>query len=406
MRISGYEVRAESWLKCMVLTKGVRFSDAALRLAEKVSAKQQNLVYNMPLNATVSRPQEIMIRSADDGYAVVGSCVSPCDENNAVLLDVDECGCLIASFEGRRIDGVELTYVGEPSFYRRTLSDGESVRKYVSACGLDELNVLPWKGCAISRMCRFCGANSFAGDGALSALSIGKDPESWFRQEGSYLSHLKEAVSIALDSDCYREHVHVILIAGNLRNDQLDLESRIFARIAKAIEPLVRERAAEGIVLVVSPPEDEGLLAELKEAGVGKIVFNMEAVGLECFRRNCPGKADLGYDYFQKRLCSAVRVFGRGNVWSNLVFGLEPAKEALERIKDFAEQGVVMSANVLHLDKGNTLECEVPSPEEVMAFFYGMEEINHQYGYRPYYCAKALRTSLSNEVHDGRVRRV
>ena len=118
----------------------------------------------------------------------------------------------------------------------------------------------------------------------------------------------------------------------------------------------------------------------------------------------CPGKADLGYQFFVDRLKYAIEIFGKGNVWTNLVFGLENIEDTLEKCVGLVKNGVVISANVLHLDKGNLLDCSVPSANDVVDFFYRLEVLNNQEGFIPFYCAKALRTSLSNEAHDMRIK--
>ena len=69
-----YDVSPETYLKSIVLTQGVVFSDNALQCALENNAKRQNLVYNMPLGASKERPQELIIRNADDGYETVVSC--------------------------------------------------------------------------------------------------------------------------------------------------------------------------------------------------------------------------------------------------------------------------------------------------------------------------------------------
>lgn len=197
--------------------------------------------------------------------------------------------------------------------------------------------------------------------------------------------------------------MHVILISGNLSNKLLDLEADIFAEIAEKIRPFVSDKATEGIVLVVTPPKDLLRLKKLYESGISKVVFNLEAIQPRYFSHHCPGKNDLGYKFFIERLNEAVSIFGRGNVWSNLVFGLEPVEETLRLCEAQANKGVVMNANILHMDSGNTLDCVVPSEYAAIDFFYRLERINALHEYKPYYCSKALRTSLTNEAHDGRI---
>ena len=100
----------------------------------------------------------------------------------------------------------------------------------------------------------------------------------------------------------------------------------------------------------------------------------------------------------------AVSVWGKGNVWSNLVLGLESNDVSLPLCEQLASMGIVISANVLHLDKGNRLDCSPPGLEQVMDFYFNLERINSCHGFKPFYCSKALRTSLSNEAHDLRIK--
>lgn len=399
-----YNIEEETYLKALILSRGIIFSEKALKVSVLEKAKGQNLVYNMPLNATNSRPQELIITNENDSYSVVVSCVASNPTSIPVLLDVDEAGYLIALAEGKKINNIEIHFVEEPEYYSMNLTNGESVKKYVSTCGLDELNIIPWKGCAISRGCRFCGINNFVNSDELSAYRISRDNNEWNHVCEEYLDNLEEAILIAKKSECYKEHAHVILIAGNLDNNNLDFESEVFSRIARKVSPLVRDISNEGVVVVITPPNNMKYIDELKKAGVEKVVFNLEAITEYGFEKYCPGKTDLGYQYFMDRLKYAIEVFGKGNVWSNLVFGLENVEETLEKCAELSGEGVVISANVLHLDKGNSLDCDVPSTKDVIDFFYRLEILYNQEGFAPFYCAKALRTSLSNEAHDMRIK--
>lgn len=396
-------ISEETYLKGKILTQGVEFSNNALKIAIQNRAKGQNLVYNMPINAKKSRPQEIIIKNKDDLYLTVSSCVAPTKKKRAVLIDVDINNNLIAIVDDKILQNIDIQFVQEPNYYQHILSNGEFAKKYVSACGLDELNIIPWKGCAISKPCKFCGTNSFIDKKELSAFTLKKDSSQWDKNKRNYLKYLKEAIKIAQNDECYKKHMHVILIAGNLSNEQLDLETKIFSEITREIFPIIKNKSTEGIVLVITPPNDFELLRLLKVSGVSKVVFNMEAISEEYQKKYCPGKAELGYDYFIRRLERAVEIFGKGNTWTNLVFGLEPLDITLNLCREFAEKGIVVSANVLHLDKGNSLDCDVPDFANVINFFYELEKINNKYQYLPYYCAEALRTSLTNEAHDGRI---
>lgn len=399
-----YVVEEETYLKAMILSRGIEFSEEAIEVALLERAKGQNLVYNMPLYATDRRPQELIITNLKDGYSVVVSCVASNPKSTPVYLDADQNGNLLAFIDNKKVNDIEIHFVQEPEYYRQILKNGENVKKYVSACGYDELNIIPWKGCAISQGCRFCGINNFVNKKDLSAHIISRDQSQWHKVCDQYLNDLEEAISIAVRSNCYNEHAHVILIAGNLDNSSLDFQAEIFAKITKRISHLIRDISKEGVVVVITPPRNQKLISDLKEAGVRKVVFNLEAIIEKTFEKYCPGKADLGYKFFIDRLKYAVGVFGRGNVWTNLVFGLENKDDVLEKCELLIKEGVVISANVLHLDKGNSLDCDIPKIEDIIDFFYRLEMLNYKEGFLPFYCAKALRTSISNEAHDTRIK--
>lgn len=119
-----YDVSPETYLKSIVLTQGVVFSDNALQCALENNAKRQNLVYNMPLGASKERPQELIIRNADDGYETVVSCVSPVSNSNAVQIDFIN-GQLTATDRGIPIQGVQLQFVQQPRYYNALLKSGK-----------------------------------------------------------------------------------------------------------------------------------------------------------------------------------------------------------------------------------------------------------------------------------------
>jgi len=381
------------------------FSAAALARAVQDNAKVQNWVYNSPVNAEASRPQELFLTS-EDGYTTVVSCVATLNPERAVYLDVDKANKLVATVGDELVGGVHITYVPQPSYYQYRLPNGDTAKQYVSACGFDELNIIPWKGCFISKMCKFCGVNTVTrkvdGD-SLNAFDLSYYFDLWQEKKGAYLANLKVAVEHAMRDDCYNEHMHVIMISGNLADHLLDKQAEIYAEVAAELHPLIAAKSTEGIIAVITPPRSLGHIDLLKQSGIDIAVFNLEVGNEPWFSEYCPGKRHLGLNYFNERLDYAVNIFGRGKVWTNFVLGLEPIDPLLELCDQLASKGIASSANVLHLDEGNRLLCSVPTHETVMEFFYRLSEIYKKYNLKPFYCAKALRTSLSNEAFEGRI---
>ena len=395
----------ETDLKAEILTRGVVFTAAAIDCAVAAGAKGQNLVYNAPKGFSKDRPQELFLVS-EDGYRTVVSCVSAHGKCEPVTVDASPAGELTCRI-GDHIASkrVRVSYVKQPEYYSQRLPNGDLAQKYISACGYDELNIIPWKGCLISSVCRFCGVNKVAvknPSDALHAAHLRPGALGWAAAREAYLVALSQSIDLALQAECYSEHMHVILISGNLPNDQLDEQADIYCEIAAHINEQVAHRSTEGIVAVITPPHDLARLDALKEAGVNIVVFNLEVGNDPWFSKYCPGKSALGRDFFVDRLKHAVGVFGRGRSWTNFVLGLEPIDKLLELCEELACHGIVSSANVLHVDEGSRLDCDPPSKDDVIRFFHGLSAINRHHGFDAFYCAKALRTSLANEFQDGR----
>ena len=151
------------------------------------------------------------------------------------------------------------------------------------------------------------------------------------------------------------------------------------------------------------PPKNFDLLKKMRQSGIDKVVFNLEVGNELLFNRYCPGKHNIGYHHILNALLESVNIWGAGNVWTNFVLGLEPIDGLLAFNASLAKEGIVSSANVLHLDKGNRLDCGVPSYDTVIKYFYELALILKENNQLPFYCSLALRTSLSNEAYQGRI---
>lgn len=395
----------EALLKAYILSRGVQFTQAALDYAILHLAKQQNLVYNAPKGYAKSRPQELLI-TGPTGYTVVASCTAPHDEAKSVWIDTigDR---LVAIVDDLDFSGLSLAFVPEPGYYDKVTQSGTPLKRLVSACGLDELNIWPWHDCAISHKCTFCGVNKILreseSDDLLTAFAISRSAEHWDQRKAAYLQDLKEAVQLAYDDDCYKEHLHLILIGGNLANDQLDRQAIIFTEIAGALHEVMGPRSTEGVVAVMMPPKDPSLLRQMKDGGIDIVVFNLEVAQEPYFSQLVPGKSRIGRDLIIERLEQSVPIFGRNKVWCNFVFGLEPVDGLLAMCEYLASKGITPGANVLHLDHGSSLHVVPPSVDEILYFYQQLAQIYRKHDLTPYYCQKALRTGLANEAFHGRL---
>ena len=425
-------VKAESLAKAYVLTHGVQFTPSALRFASQVNAKQQNVVYNLPatdygrtqkhdeaMNSCGSpseerfnRPQELFF-TGDDGYTVCVSAVAPIPGREQAIVDFCEDRLTLVTPSmldiGQKLNRLE--FVPQPNYYDKQTSTGRSVQRWVSACGYDEMNIWPWHDCAISRTCTFCGINAVEKQAGrnldlIHALDMRREPDVdrfWLTVRDEVVSEILQSVDLAIDDECYQDEIHLIIISGNLADNQLDAQARIYADLANAITRRHPGRFAEGAVAVTAPPSDLGLLRVMRENGIEVGVFNLEAFSPSAFERHCPGKCRIGRDRYLKTLEAGVEVFGWGKSWCNFVLGLEPPTDLLAGCEYLASIGVTPGANVLHRDHGASLRLDPPTLETVINFYRELANICRRHEQRPYYCQLALRTSLANEAFAGRL---
>lgn len=421
-------LKAESLAKAYVLTHGIRFSPEALHFAAVVNAKRQNAVYNLPAfqvgapssskgalpliqGGHLARPQELFL-TGNDGYTVCVSAVAPVEGRESAVVDYSGGRLTLAtparSEIGERLD--RLTFVPQPAYYALNTTNGRPVPRWVSACGYDEMNVWPWHDCAITRPCTFCGINLVQKQSGrkvdlLHALELRHEKDAdriWLLVRESVIGEIIESVGLAINDDCYREEVHLIIISGNLADHQLDTQARIYADIAYAITSRHPGRFAEGAVAVTAPPQDLGLLRVMREGGIEVGVFNLEAFTPAAFSQHCPGKDRIGRKHYLATLEAGVEVFGWSRSWCNFVLGLEPVTDLLSGCEELASRGINPGANVLHRDHGAGVKHNPPDLETVVNFYRELAAICHRHNHRPYYCQLALRTSLANEAFAGR----
>ncbi len=103
----------------------------------------------------------------------------------------------------------------------------------------------------------------------------------------------------------------------------------------------------------------------LKDAGADEIKLNIETPDEAIFSRVCP---DLDLESIWGFLGSAVEVFGRGRVISNIIYGLGESDDVLEGCMErMCSMGVIPGLRALRVNDLNrdTLSMAIPIPEPV-----------------------------------------
>ncbi|HMA06143.1 MAG TPA: radical SAM protein [Methanomicrobiales archaeon] len=127
------------------------------------------------------------------------------------------------------------------------------------------------------------------------------------------------------------DRVDAIAITSGV-SDSLETEEQRVLNLVKRLVPLGKP---VGVSIYPLP----GTPGRLHDLGVSEVKWNLEAATPELFARMCPG---LDYEAIWKALRDSVKLFGRGRVYSNVIFGLGETDEELERcIEDLTSSGII-----------------------------------------------------------------
>lgn len=243
-----------------------------------------------------------------------------------------ENGEFYIAYKGERLSKFTLT---EPAaFLNEKTSDGVLMRTIAQAGSgkyeENQLLIAYSNECALKDKgldCLFCNINATKNRFAEKENIQWKTPK-----------QIAETVKTAYD----RGYNHVT-ITGGFIPERRELEYYLDA--AEEIKEQLGQETFNGTACI-GAPIDLTVIEKYKEAGFSTVGINLEVWNRHFFEGICPGKSQLGggYDNWRKAIDYAVEVFGKGNVRTNFVPGLEPKEYLLEGIETLAEKGVVATA--------------------------------------------------------------
>lgn len=101
---------------------------------------------------------------------------------------------------------------------------------------------------------------------------------------------------------------------------------------------------------------DENDILALYEAGAEEIKLNLETPDRDIFSKVCPG---LDYDLIFENLKTCVSVFGKGKVYSNVIFGMGETDEELYGIAEkLCSAGIIPVMRALRTGEANRKNLE------------------------------------------------
>jgi len=269
----------------------------------------------------------------------------------------------------------EKTLIGELEFQtghlasEQLLSTGEKVRDILNISAQGGLHVMYSNECALKDRgedCLFCAFNERAKDGETNKVLL-KSPR-----------QVAEAYDIARQAGVANH----FRITGGFVPERRELE--YYIDVAEAI----REKydTFNGVA-VIGAPADLSVLPKYKEAGFNSISTNIEVWDKNLFAVMCPGKEKRngGWRHWIDSLEASVEIFGKGNVHSTIVGGLEIKESTLEGIEFFASKGIVCHFSAFRSEKGTALEgFRSPDANFHWELLDKATDIYHRYGFTTY----------------------
>jgi biotin synthase-related radical SAM superfamily protein len=308
-----------------------------------------------------------------------GTIVQLRSNSNSPFLIRREKGALVLEKNGELLS--ELNWIPRPKYYTKTTSDGVPMKRVAQIRGEDCLAICYSNYCryfATGDECHFCNLVSTKKvyDSVLSTKK--------FDQIG-------ETAAAAFEEGI----VNHIIITGGLLNGANE-EETLLKIIAKIREHTGLDKIP-GCALPTAPTDLKSI-DRLYESGIQGVGFDLEIWNRRYFEAICPGKSKaVGYDNWLKALEYAVEVFGRGNVHSGFVTGLEPRESVLEGVDFLASKGVVFSSTVWSPVPGSKLfGHRAPTAEWYLETTRGIVDILEKHDLPPQstYCLQCADNKL------------
>ena len=156
-------------------------------------------------------------------------------------------------------------------------------------------------------------------------------------------------------------------------------------RVLELMPDLISYNVPIGVSIYVVP----GGSAQLKNAGVSEVKYNVEAADSNIFKQVCPKLSEA--DVYTE-LSEAVSLFGKGSVYSNLIVGLGETDDDVKNvIEKLAKMGVIANIRPVFENSLRKGDCfmERPTQERLLKLFDIQKEICKKYDLHPE-CSKTM----------------
>jgi len=368
-------------VKIDVQRRGVHYTDRALSVVDPAVHQLRSANIFGTRDTTLRRelPDALLLR---DGTSILAD-PAPLDKNPYVVDLLD--GRLWVTDAGQAIEEVDLWR--KPAFYDKHTSTGVPMN-LIAQARPQRINIFQSSFCYFwaenDGGCQFCDIVDFT---KKQKEVFGGRPN---RPRGHDIAEtVREAVR-----EQGRFTTFCLTGGSVLKGEELfDREVDFYIETLQAIGQSFRTRKFPS-QLVASAFNERQLARLYEETGLSSYTTDLEVLNERLFEWICPGKATVvGYKEWRDRLIRAVDIFGRGNVNTGIVGGVELARpfghqsegEALRSTLDeaeyLAERGVTTISTVWVPRPGSPFrDQQAPSLDYYVRLAKGLSGLRAKYG--------------------------
>jgi len=367
-------------LKIDVQRRGVHYTEETLRHVDETKHQLRGTyIFGSRDAALTPLPESLILR---DGTTVITD-PTPLSQSPYLVDWADD------RFVLRDGDIVieEVDLWPQPAYYDKSTSRGTPM-KYVITARPQRLNVFTSNFChfwANNKGCRFCDIVTHLKEQKkewkiptrLDAVDVEETLREALREPGRF-------TSICLTS------------GSDTRGPELfDREVDYYVETLQAVGRVFKTKRFPS-QLIASAFNERQLARLYTETGLSSYTADIEVLNERVFDWICPGKAGrVGYREWKRRLVAAVDIFGRSNVGTGLVGGVELAKpngftseddaikSTLDEAEDLASHGVTTVYIVWVPRPGSVFHDQKnPSLEYYVRLARGLHDLRVRYGLR------------------------
>jgi len=364
-------------LKIDAQRRGVHYTERALKSLDENVQMRSPYLFGSRDGEIKPLPESILLR---DGTSILTD-PTPLEQDPYLVDLVD--GRLALVDGGQAVEFIELW--PKPLYYDKTTSSGIPMSHVISARP-QRLNIFQSSYChfwADKKECRFCDIvnhtkqqkNELGVPSRLQPRDVSEAIREALKEPGRFTGMCLTSGSV-------------------LRGEQIfDREVDYYIETLQAIgDNFTTKKFPSQLIASAFNEKQLGRLYE--QTGLMSYTSDLEVLGEKLFNWICPGKAEsVGYQEWKQRLVRAVDIFGRGNVGTGLVGGVELAqpggftdekealKSTLDEAESLAEQGVT-SVYIVWVPRPGSYfrDQQNPSLEYYVQLARGLHNLRVKYG--------------------------